>query len=296
MVTRTKRELELLVVVPCQRQKLLSLFAHLFMGRNTSQQGSIVGYDRIALQYDAAFDWESDPEEIVPVWEYLGKPRRVIEAACGPARLLATLVGRGIYGVGIDVSEPMLSLAAEHLEAAGGSFELHLARMDEFELDQPCGGAFCAVGSFGHLSTRQAADAHLSKMHTAMAPGSRYAIQMRLQALRDTEASVPDGSNSWEFEFKGDSLRYSWYGTGIDSVAMQEVQRSRIEWLTGARRGDVIETDHLMAIWDWDRWQDIVHANGFEHIASIGTENNYRELELGPSLYGNPYAWHILGR
>ena len=213
-----------------------------------------MGYDRIVLEYDAAFDWESDPQEVVAVWEYMGKPRRVIEAACGPARLLATLVGQGVYGVGIDVSQPMLSLARDHLAAAGGSFELHLARTEEFELEEVSCGAFCAVGSFGHLNTGQAASAHLTKMHAAITPGSRYAIQMHLQPLRDTQSSVPDGSNSWEFEFNGDSLRYSWYGTGIDSVAMQKVQRSRIEWLTGTRRGEVIETDHLMAIWDWDRW------------------------------------------
>ena len=44
------------------------------------------------------------------------------------------------------------------------------------------------------------------------------------------------------------------------------------------------------------RWQEIVQASGFEHVASIGTETDSRELELGPSLYGNPYAWHILSR
>jgi SAM-dependent methyltransferase len=255
-----------------------------------------MNYDQIVLPYDAAFDWDSERDSITPLWEYLGKPERMIETACGPARLLAILVNQGVYGVGIDISEPMLALAQEHLETSDGNYELHLVSMEEFELNEPCGGAFCSVGSFGHLSTRQTAGAHLSKMHAALTPGSSYAIQMRLQPIRVTGPSVPDEHNSWEFELQGDTLRYTWYGTGIDPKVMQEVQRSRFEWLTGPLKGKVIETDHLMAIWDWDSWQEIVTASGFKHIASVDTSEDFRELELGPNLYGNPYAWHILRR
>ena len=97
-----------------------------------------MSYDEIALEYDAAFSWESEPNAILPLWDYLGNPNRVIEAACGPSRLLATLVNRGVYGVGVDISEPMLSLARARLEAKGGRFELHLTRLEEFELGEPC--------------------------------------------------------------------------------------------------------------------------------------------------------------
>ncbi|MFB3105016.1 MAG: hypothetical protein ACE1ZA_08815, partial [Pseudomonadales bacterium] len=150
--------------------------------------------------------------------------------------------------------------------------------------------------SFGHLSTRPAANAHLARAYAALTSGSRYAIQMRLYPVEDTEPSVPDEHNSWEFDLQGDTLRYTWYGTGINSAEMQELQRSRIEWLSGLHQGDVIETDHLMAIWDWDKWQAIVSANGFEQVATVEFSNGTRELPLGPNLYDNPYVWHILER
>ena len=76
-----------------------------------------MSYDSIAELYDAAFFWESEPDAILPVYRALGAPTRVLEVACGPARLLATLVAQGAVGVGIDISQPMLNLAQRRLAA-----------------------------------------------------------------------------------------------------------------------------------------------------------------------------------
>jgi SAM-dependent methyltransferase len=253
-----------------------------------------MSYDDIATEYDAAFAWESDPDVILPVWRQLGSPSRVIEFACGPARLLSTLVANGVFGIGVDISRPMLELARVYLGATGGAFELHEARLEDFEVNAPVGGALCAAGSFGHLATQDAAFAHLSRARDVLEESGRYGIQLSLKPIVRTEGTVPDASMGWEFELEGETLRYIWYGTGIDPDAKQEVQRSRIEWLTGPRRGEIAENDHLMSIWDWARWSDLIRAAGFEEVSALDARHNFQVLQLGPDLHGYPQAWHVL--
>jgi SAM-dependent methyltransferase len=255
-----------------------------------------VSYDPIAALYDAAFAWESDPAVILPLYERMGRPPRVIEAACGPARLLASLVAEGAHGIGIDISAPMIELARRRLaELRPGGFTLLNADMGDFSLDRRAGGAFCAVGSFGHLATRDDAARHLAAMRDALEPGSIYAIQMRLQEVRDTAPRGPNQHSTWEFEFRGERLSYAWFGRGIDARSARETQVSRIEWLTGPRTGEVIETDHHMHIWDWASWTGLLQAAGFTQVAALDPNNAFAELPLGESLYEHPVAWHLAG-
>jgi SAM-dependent methyltransferase len=256
-----------------------------------------MSYDPIAALYDAAFAWESDPAIILPLYERLGRPPRVIEVACGPARLLASLVAEGAHGIGIDISAPMIELARQRLDAVRpNGFTLLNADIREFSLERPAGGAFCAVGSFGHLTTAVDAARHLATMRNALEPGALYAIQMRLQELRDTEARGPNAHSSWEFDDQGERLTYAWFGRGIDARSARETQVSRIEWLTGPKAGLVIETDHDMHIWDWPSWTGLLDAAGFTQVAALNPDRGFAELPLGESLYEYPVAWHLIVR
>ncbi|HEX7037566.1 MAG TPA: class I SAM-dependent methyltransferase [Pseudomonadales bacterium] len=254
-----------------------------------------MSYDATAELYDAAFAWESDPGVILPLNERLGRPRRVLEVACGPARMLTTLVAEGAFGIGIDISPRMVSLAGRRLAAVRpGGFELIQGDMRDFALDVPADGAFCAVGSFGHLATVEDAQRHLAAMRTALASGAVYAIQVRLQPVRDTDARGPNEHSTWEFEFDGERLSYAWFGRGIEARTAREVQVSRIEWLTGPRAGEVVETDHDMHIWDWPSWRDLLSSGGFRQVAALDPEQGFAEVPLGEALYEHPVAWQLI--
>lgn len=254
-----------------------------------------MSYDAIAELYDAAFAWESDPGAIVPLYRQLGSPRRILEVACGPARLLASLVEEGAYGVGIDVSSPMLDLARRRLAAIRpDGFDLRQADMRDFTLDAPVQGAFCAVGSFGHLATTEDAARHLASMRSALAPGAVYAIQLNLQPVRDTAAREPSEHSVWEFEHRGERLRYAWFGRGIDSRTAREIQVSRVEWLSGPNAGQLIETDHEMHIWDRPSWRELLASAGFVQIAALDPMCNFEEIALDEALYERPVAWHLI--
>ena len=254
-----------------------------------------MSYDATAELYDEAFAWESDPAMIMPLYERLGRPRRVLEVACGPARLLAMLVSEGAFGIGIDISPRMVSLAERRLGAfRPGAFELIRGDMRDFVLESPVDGVFCAVGSFGHLATVQDARRHLLAMRAALAPGAPYAIQVRLQPVRDTDARGPNEHSTWEFEFDGERLSYAWFGRGIDARTAREVQVSRIEWLSGPRAGEVIETDHDMHIWDWPSWRDLLSSTGFRQLEALDPDRSFAEVPLGESLYEHPVVWHLI--
>ena len=256
-----------------------------------------MSYETIAELYDQAFDWESDPDVVLPVWDALGKPDRVIEAACGPARMLTVLVERGVHGTGVDVSEAMMALARHRLGGFDAErYDLILDRLETFAVERPCSGAFCAVGSFGHLDTLDAAKAHMRCMRRALEPDARYAVQMRLYPMQNTSPTGPNATSTWEFTADGQTLSYSWYGSGIDAERAREVQHSRIEWLTGPQRGNVLDTDHVMRIWDWPTWSRFVEDSGFEHIRTLDPNDGFHELALGESLYASPVPWHILRR
>lgn len=255
-----------------------------------------MSYDAIAELYDAAFAWESEPEVMLPVYRALGSPRRVLEVACGPARLLGTVVAHGAQGVGIDISRPMLRLARWRLAERGHAEACLLVQADirEFALRAPCDGAFCAVGSFGHLTTFGDAARHLRALRRALAPGATYAVQLGLKPIRDTPARPPNAHSTWQFEHAGERLSYAWFGRGIDARTARETQVSRIERLSGPHRGDVIETEHVMRIWDWPSWCELLRSERFEQRAALDPNAGFRALPLDDSLHEHPVAWHLV--
>lgn len=254
-----------------------------------------MSYDATAELYEAAFAWESDPGMILPVYERLGRPRRTLEVACGPAWLLASLVAEGTHGIGIDVSAPMVALARRRLAAIRPEgFDVLQADMRGFTLDATADGAFCAVGSFAHLTTAADAARHLASMRGALAPGAFYAVQIGLQPLFDSGPHGPNEHSVWEFECRGERLTFAWFGRGIDARTGREIQVARIERLSGPRAGEILETEHDMHVWDWPSWRELLSSAGFVQIAALDPERSFAEVALGETLYEHPLAWHLI--
>src|SRR5262249_36512154 len=78
--------------------------------------------DTPLLQVDQQFGLEHCPQ--------LG---RLIDLGCGPGRLLPDLARRGYWVVGVDLSAPMLRVAADRATAAGVT--VRLVRANLVELD-----------------------------------------------------------------------------------------------------------------------------------------------------------------
>jgi SAM-dependent methyltransferase len=132
---------------------------------------------------------------------------RLLELACGSGRLLLPLARAGYAITGVDTSARMLERARQALEAEGLAARCTLVQQDmgELQLGQKFRLAFVALGSFGHLCTRDAQRQALSAIHAHLTTGStflldisnadvRYMESMSGQVLHQGTWTMDDGS------------------------------------------------------------------------------------------------------
>ena len=145
-------------------------------------------YDLIAPFYDiehAHFD--EDLSLYTNFAELCGGP--LLELACGSGRLLVPLAREGYELTGVDNSASMLNLARHALERAGVVEQCTLAQenMCTVCLGQKFRLAFIALGSFGHVCTRQEQRQTLAVVHDHLTVGSRFILDISNADVRYME-------------------------------------------------------------------------------------------------------------
>ncbi len=217
-------------------------------------------YGEHADLYDIAFDWDVT-DEAAWLEELLGAGGgEVLEPGCGSGRMLVALARRGLRVTGIDNSPPMLALARARLAAAGLDAEVVEADMSDFDLGRVFDGAVCPINTLKHLS-RTDAIAHLRAMRRALRPGTRYLVQLGIEA----GDAVP--TSHWEAERDGVHLVVTWTPEAQDEARGVELHRSRIAIVAGPHAGEVVEEVHEMTVWSHDGWREAVEDAGFEWAA-----------------------------
>jgi cyclopropane fatty-acyl-phospholipid synthase-like methyltransferase len=145
-------------------------------------------YDLIAPFYDiehAHFD--EDVSLYINFAELCGGP--LLELACGSGRLLVPLACEGYELTGVDSSRSMLNLAQHALEQAEVAEQCTLiqANMSDVHLGQKFRMAFIALGSFGHVCTRQEQRQTLAAAHDHLTAGSRFILDISNADVRYME-------------------------------------------------------------------------------------------------------------
>src|SRR5229473_2535191 len=119
-------------------------------------------YDLIAPFYDAEHGhFDEDLNLYSNFAELCGSP--LLELACGSGRLLVPLAREGYELTGVDTSASMLNL--------GQKFRL----------------AFIALGSFGHVYTRQEQRKTLAAIRKHLTPGGRFILDISNADVRYME-------------------------------------------------------------------------------------------------------------
>jgi SAM-dependent methyltransferase len=242
-------------------------------------------YDDHVELYDIAFDWDVG-DEVAWLLERLDHCQPVLEPGCGSGRMLEAFARRGVEIVGIDLSPGMVEFARRRLAGAGVTAEALVADMTDFDLGRTFGGAVCPINTLGHLSPEGLAR-HLVCVARHLEPGARYLVQVGLVDPDDT----PDGSY-WEAERGEVKLKVGWEGIARDWSRAQEEERSRIEVLTGPRRGEVIEHRHVMTMWTPQTWGQAIARSPFAHVASY--DGNVRGRPRVESGARGGLLWHEL--
>ncbi len=145
-------------------------------------------YDLIAPFYDiehAQFD--EDLSLYTNFAELCGSP--LLELACGSGRLLVPLARQGYELTGVDSSGSMLELAQEALEQAGVAARCKLVQesMSRLRLGQKFRLAFIALGSFGHMCTRQEQRQTLAAVRDHLTTGGKFILDISNEDARYME-------------------------------------------------------------------------------------------------------------
>ncbi len=136
-------------------------------------------YDLIAPFYDMEHArFEEDVSLYLNFAELSGGP--LLELACGSGRLLVPLAREGYELTGVDSSRRMLDIAQHALEQAEVAEQCTLvqANMSTMSLGQQFRMAFIALGSFGHVCTRQEQRQTLAAVRDHLAAGGRFILDI----------------------------------------------------------------------------------------------------------------------
>ncbi len=121
---------------------------------------------------------------------------RVLEVACGPARVGRLLARRGFRVTGLDSSPAMLGLARDEAAAEATPLATLCADMTAFSVGELFGAAFNPISSFRLLHSDSEADAHLRCMAAATRPGGIYVLDLGF--LRSAAEPVTTTTEGWE--------------------------------------------------------------------------------------------------
>lgn len=134
--------------------------------------------------YDIVFDTDTPHEAdfLEGVLRRHGKASgaRVLEPACGSARLVCEMARRGFDVLGFDKNPAMLEYASGRLRAEGLSARLVQADLESFRVSGRFDLAFCLVSTFKYLLDERSAHAHLQSVARALAPGGLYVLGLHL--------------------------------------------------------------------------------------------------------------------
>ena len=243
-------------------------------------------YDDHVELYDIAFSWDFG-DEVEWLIERLGQGcRSVLEPGCGTGRMLEALARAGFAVVGIDNAPAMVAFARSRLAAAGVAAEVVEADMTTFDLDRTFDGAVCPINTLLHLAPGDLA-LHLERMARHLEPGARYLVQVGV--FDGPELPPP---SEWNAERGDVGFRITWSPTTRDADRGREEHRSRIEFTSGPRRGEVLEESHVMTAWTSAAWRETIRASPFVEVATYdGSESGRPQIELER---GGGLIWHEL--
>ena len=166
--------------------------------------------------YDLAFsyrDYDSDSQILLNWYRELtgrrSEPKRILELACGPGRMLLALCSNGASGIGIDISEEMCQFAKRLADESGKNVRIDSGKMNEFALSKEFDLIVTMLNSISHITSAELLRRHLACVLEHLAPGGLYIIET---TRNDVRSRIPD--SQWSVSRGKDQLNICWGGEG----------------------------------------------------------------------------------
>lgn len=134
--------------------------------------------------YDLAFadDTHGEADFIAAACERfaVGPVRRMLEPGCGGGRLVVELARRGYYVLGFDNNEKMLAHLQQRIQRGKLTAEAYAGDMTKFRVARQVDAIYNTFNTFRHLTTEEAALAHLRSAAKALRKGGLYVLGFHL--------------------------------------------------------------------------------------------------------------------
>jgi SAM-dependent methyltransferase len=196
------------------------------------------------LYYDVLFGFdrsrEADFYERTFARCGIARGERILEVACGPARVARLLARRGHRVSGLDHSAAMLAFARDEAAAEATPLETLRADMTAFSCEQAFAAAYNPLSSFRLLHRDVEAAAHLRCMAAALRAGAVYVLDLGFRA--SAGEPVVTTEEGWEMTRGGVTVRGENEAVYVDDSGV----RLRLAWgdeahLRGYTTGEFIE-------------------------------------------------------
>ena len=117
-------------------------------------------------------------------------PQTVLDLACGTGSLSVLLAKRGYRVIGVDMSEDMLTVAADKAWALEGNVPFFVCqRMERLRLPEPVDCAVCCLDSLNYVTDPAACKRAIRRVYEALRPGGIFLFDVntpeKLRAMDD---------------------------------------------------------------------------------------------------------------
>jgi SAM-dependent methyltransferase len=167
-----------------------------------------------------------------------GRVKRLLEPGCGGGRLVIEMARRGYDVTGLDNHPQMLEYVRRRIERREGAARRGKSRvvagdMTEFRFERPFDSAFCTFNTFRHLTTEEAAIAHLRCMARAVRTGGIYVLGLHLLPPDASEECIE------RWRARSGTTPVSYTLRVLQSSRRTRLERMRVTLLARTKRGDV---------------------------------------------------------
>lgn len=223
-------------------------------------------YGTLAASYDSLtrdIPYERVLDFLERVLREFGRsPRTVLDLACGTGTLSVLLAGRGYEVIGADISEEMLTEAADKALALEENSPYFICQsMQTLALPRPVGLAVCCLDSLNYLTEPEDCRETFRRVYANLESGGVFFFDVNTpEKLRSLDGQVFLDENDdtycvWRAEFcEKENICY--YG-------MDLFQRDGKHWKRSFE-------EHAEYAYDLDELADWLYAAGFSTVRAFG--------------------------
>jgi SAM-dependent methyltransferase len=228
---------------------------------------------------------EGDVEFYLELARAQGGP--VLELAAGSGRVLVPLAKAGVEVTGLDISQPMLDIAARRLAAQGLPAELVCASMAEFDLGRRFDLVLIPARALQHLVDPADQRRALRCAHAHLNPGGRLVIDL-FDPLLEACVGIPAAPPPRDAVDPQSDRRFRRTCLGRTTDAFRQItgERMRIEELDA--KGAVIAAQETSWALRWATRQEMAYLL---ELCGFEVEALYSDFRKAPPAYGGEQVW-----